>query len=106
MTSRSHSLLAKLNLSDLNPGVCSGVDGWINDPNGDPLVSYNPTTGEAIAAVSQATPAAYEQVICAAQEAFLQWRMMPAPKRGLVVRDLGNALRDCLEPLGELRQPL
>jgi aldehyde dehydrogenase (NAD+) len=102
MTSRSHSLLAKLNLSDLNRGVCSGVDGWINDPNGDPLVSYNPTTGEAIAAVSQATPAAYEQVICAAQEAFLQWRMMPAPKRGLVVRDLGNALRDCLEPLGEL----
>lgn len=97
-----HALLEKLNLADVNPGVCTGPDGWINDLNGKPLVSYNPTTGEAIAAVTQATPASYEQAVCAAQKAFINWRMTPAPKRGLVVRDLGNALREYLEPLGEM----
>src|SRR5688500_15181753 len=96
------SLLAKLNLSDLNPGACVGPDGWISDPSATPLVSYNSTTGDAIAAVMQATPASYEQVVCAAQNAFATWRTLPAPKRGLVVRDLGSALRDDLEPLGEM----
>lgn len=96
------SLLAKLNLTDLNPGACVGPDGWFSDPAGKPLVSYNPTTGEAIAAVSQATRATYEKVAGSAQSAFQTWRMLPAPKRGLVVRDLGNALRDYLEPLGEM----
>src|SRR5690606_31854235 len=86
----------------LNPGACTGVDGWISDPQGTPLVSYNPTTGDAIAAVMQATPATYDQVACAAQHAFSTWRTLPAPKRGLAVRDLGNALRDNLEPLGDL----
>ena len=95
-------LLTKLNLTDLNPGVCSGADGWISDPQGTPLVSYNPTTGEAIAAIQQATPATYETVITAAQQAFTTWRTVPAPKRGLVVRDLGSALREQLEPLGEM----
>jgi aldehyde dehydrogenase (NAD+) len=96
------ALLAKLHLTDLNPGVCAGADGWINDPRGTPLVSYNPTTGDAIAAVMQATPATYDQVVCTAQNAFHSWRMLPAPKRGLVVRDLGSALREYLEPLGEM----
>src|SRR4051794_27560343 len=102
MHSHFSSLLAKLNLSDLNPGVCTGADGWISDPAGRPLVSYNPTTGEAIAAVQQASPAAYDQVVCAAQSAFSSWRSLPAPKRGLVVRDLGSALRESIEPLGEM----
>lgn len=96
------SLLAKLHLTDLNPGVCTGVDGWIHDPQGTPLVSYNPTTGDAIAAVMQATPTTYDQVVCAAQSAFTTWRTLPAPKRGLVVRDLGSALREYVEPLGEM----
>jgi aldehyde dehydrogenase (NAD+) len=96
------SLLTKLHLTDLNPGACTGTDGWIADPHGVPLISYDPTTGNPIAAVMQATPATYEQVVNVAQKAFTTWRMLPAPKRGLVVRDLGSALRDCLEPLGEL----
>lgn len=96
------SLLEKLHLQEVNPGACTGPDGWITDPNGTRLVSYNPTTGEPIASVVQATAATYDCVVEAAQQAFLQWRMVPAPKRGLVVRDLGNALRDHLEPLGEM----
>jgi aldehyde dehydrogenase (NAD+) len=96
------SLLKKLNLTATNPGACSGPDGWISDPHGQELVSYNPTTGEAIASVVQATAATYDQVVGAAQQAFATWRMLPAPKRGLVVRDLGTALRESLEPLGEM----
>ncbi|MBX3016052.1 MAG: aldehyde dehydrogenase family protein [Caldilineaceae bacterium] len=96
------SLLEKLNLRATNAGACTGPAGWIEDPRGEKLVSYNPTTGEAIGSVIQATNATYDQVVTAAQQAFATWRMLPAPKRGLVVRDLGSALRDLLEPLGEM----
>jgi aldehyde dehydrogenase (NAD+) len=96
------SLLEKLNIQPINPGACTGPDGWLMDPNGKELVSYNPTTGEVLATVIQATPETYEKVAAAAQEAFLSWRNLPAPKRGEVVRDLGNALRECKEPLGDL----
>ena len=96
------SLLDKLGLKAVNPGACTGPDGWITDPQGEPLISYNPTTGEAIGTVIQGGAATYDQVVTAAQQAFVSWRMTPAPKRGLIVRDLGTALRDYLEPLGEM----
>ncbi len=95
-------LLAKLHLDEVNPGACAGPGEWIADSGGAELISYNPTTGEPIARVIQATPQAYERVVQAAQAAFLSWREMPAPKRGQVVRDLGNAVRECKEPLGDL----
>ena len=88
------SLLAKLNLQDINPGACYGPDGWLSDPNGKELVSYNPTTGEKIASVLQATPGTFEQVMTQADAAFKVWREVPAPKRGQVVRDLGDLLRE------------
>ena len=97
-----NSILKKLNIHEINPGACSGPDGWINDPAGKELVSYNPTTGEPLARVVQASAATYEKVAAAAQQAFLSWRNVPAPKRGLVVRDLAQALREMKEPLGEL----
>lgn len=96
------SLLEKLNIKPVNAGACTGPDGWLMDPKGKELVSYNPTTGEAIAKVVQATAETYEQVASTAQQVFLQWRKVPAPKRGEVVRDLGNALRELKEPLGDL----
>ncbi len=96
------ALLSKLSIKDVNPGACYGPDGWLADPNGKELISYNPTTGEAIAHIVQATPEVYEQVMLNAQAAFIQWCETPAPKRGQVVRDLGNALRELKEPLGDL----
>src|SRR5262245_20479171 len=95
-------LLKKLELSAVNPGACTGPDGWLQDPHGQLLDSYNPTTGERIAGVVQATHATYDRVVAGAEQAFQSWRMTPAPKRGLVVRDLGMALRELCEPLGEL----
>ena len=96
-----NSLLTKLHLSDLNPGVCSGPDQWL-DSQAEPIISYNPTTGDAIAAVTPATRACYEQVMGQAQAAFVRWSQVPAPKRGDVIRDLGAILRQYKEPLGEL----
>jgi aldehyde dehydrogenase (NAD+) len=98
----SHPVLAKLGLDAVNSGACTGPGGWITDPAGSRLTSYNPATGEPIAEIVQATGASYDAVVAAAAAAFETWRMMPAPKRGLVVRDLGEALREAREPLGEL----
>ena len=98
----SNALLSKLGIQAVNPGACSGQDAWIHDPQGQPLVSYNPTTGEAIASVVQATPATYDEVVRRAETAFKTWRETPAPKRGQLVRDLGDALRELKEPLGDL----
>ena len=96
------SLLTKLQIEPLNPGACTGPGGWITEPDGHALTSFNPTTGEAIAAVRLCSPAAYDRVAAAATDAFRSWRELPAPRRGEVVRDLGEALRELKEPLGDL----
>ncbi len=95
------ALLAKLHLADLNPGVCAGPERWL-DSGAEPIVSYNPTTGAPIAAVTPATRPAYDTVVAEAQAGFAAWSQLPAPKRGEVIRDLGAILREYKEPLGEL----
>jgi aldehyde dehydrogenase (NAD+) len=102
MNSSAKALLKKLNIKELNAGACSGPDAWIEDPKGKELVSYNPATGEPIAKVQQVTAKTYERVAAASHEGFLKWREIPAPKRGQLVRDLGDALREIKEPLGDL----
>ncbi|PJJ54727.1 L-piperidine-6-carboxylate dehydrogenase [Hymenobacter chitinivorans] len=62
----------------------------------------SPTDGRKIAAVAMATEADYDTVVRTAQEAFKTWRLVPAPKRGEIVRQIGNKLRDYKEPLGKL----
>jgi aldehyde dehydrogenase (NAD+) len=95
------NLLQKLNLQEINSGTCTGPDGWL-ETGGKPFVSYNPTTGEAIGQVIATTSDGYDTVVRAAQDAFQTWRETPAPQRGLLVRDLGNLLREYQQPLGEL----
>jgi len=99
---KSTALLKELLLEKVNPGACFGPESWISDPQGQELVSYSPATGDPIAKVIQAGPETYERVIAEAVCAFETWRMVPAPKRGEVIRDLGNALREMKEPLGDL----
>jgi aldehyde dehydrogenase (NAD+) len=96
------ALLDKLGVRDVNAGACKGPDGWITDPKGEELESLNPTTNERIATVVQASPDSYETVMAHAHEAFQSWRTVPAPARGQLVRDLGDALRELKEPLGDL----
>ncbi len=95
------TILEKLKIKSVNHGVCTGPDGWL-ETDAEPLVSLNPTTGEPIAGVLPATAVSYNSAVDTAKSAFQTWRSTPAPQRGQLVRDLGNALRDNLEPLGEL----
>ena len=98
---KTAALLSRLQIADINPGVSTGPNAWV-DTGAPPITSYNPTTGDAIARVIPATAGEYEAVVAAAERGFTAWREMPAPRRGLVVRDLGTATREALEPLGEL----
>lgn len=98
---KTKALLNRLHITEVNLGVCTGPDTWI-DTGAPPLTSYNPTTAEPIAQVVPATAAAYDGVVAAAEAGFAIWRDVPAPRRGLVVRDLGAAVRESVEPLGEL----
>ena len=98
----AHPVLAKLGIEKVNAGACWGPDGWIRDAGGEPAPSINPATGEVLASMIPATAEAYEMVVAKAHANFQTWRVMPAPRRGEVIRDLGQALRDVKEPLGDL----
>ena len=99
---RIQAVLDKLHITPVNAGACTGPDGWIASSKGAAIVSTDPATGRELARVAAADDAAYDAVVSAAATAFRSWRERPAPKRGDVVRDLGNALRDVKEPLGDL----
>ncbi len=70
--------------------------------SGDYLESVNPTTGEVLARIEQAGAADYAKVMRQAEKAFVAWRAVPAPRRGEVVRQLGEALREKKDDLGRL----
>jgi aldehyde dehydrogenase (NAD+) len=94
------SVLRELNISEINPGVCTGTS-W-KTTSGKQISSYSPSDGKLIAAVQQCGADDYHEVIQQAKRAFLSWRMVPAPKRGEVVRQIGLELRKYKEPLGKL----
>ena len=96
------SLLKKLNIDEVNAGACAGPDLWIADSQAQKLASHNPTTGETIATIVLPSAETYEQVAQHAVSAFRTWREIPAPRRGQLIRDLGDALREYKEPLGDL----
>ncbi len=92
-------LLASLDIAEDNPGAFCGE--WIAT-NGPKIDSVNPSNGKTIASVRSATVEDYEKVASAATEAFREWRMWPAPKRGEVVRQPGLELRRHKQALGQL----
>lgn len=94
-------LLEKLGIKENNYGSCSGLE-WNKTTTEGELKVFSPVDGEFIASVYQASEEDYEKIISKAQEAFLYWRKVPAPKRGEVVRQIGNVLRDYKKDLGTL----
>lgn len=66
------------------------------------IQSFSPANGKVIAEVQTASVGDYEKSVAAAQEAWHLWGEMPAPARGEVVRQIGDALREKLQPLGQL----
>ena len=88
----------------INPGIIPGTSTgtqWLSS-KGKELESLSPVDGKRIGIVTQTDKAAYDRVVSAAQAAFQVWRSWPAPRRGEVVRQIGEALRRKKEPLGRL----
>ena len=92
--------LKALKLGSKNQGVSTGLQ-WF-DSGGKNIDSYSPVDGKLIGSIQLADRASYEAVVRKAQEAFLVWRTWPAPRRGEIVRQIGEALREKKEPLGRL----
>ena len=92
--------LKRLGLGESQSGVFAGE--WIERPGGEEIVSLNPATGQPLGRVTGASRADYERAAEAALAAFRTWRLLPAPKRGEIVRELGEELRKHRDDLGLL----
>jgi aldehyde dehydrogenase (NAD+) len=92
--------LSTLKIGSLSKGASTGSV-WL-DSKGEKIDSFSPVDGKLIGSVISADKESYEQVILAAEKAFQEWRTWPAPKRGEIVRQIGEALRRYKEPLGKL----
>ncbi len=84
---------------DINHGTSTGKDFF---SNGEVIESYSPVDGALIGKVKATTKEDYEKVITTAEKAFKEWRTMPAPQRGEVIRQFNDELRRLKEPLGKL----
>jgi aldehyde dehydrogenase (NAD+) len=91
--------LKELGLKEKNAGTWTGVQ---STDSGNYIDSYSPVDGTFIGSVSTTTKEEYEQVMATAQEAYKTWRTVPAPKRGEIVRQYGDALRKHKTALGKL----
>ncbi len=93
-------VLKQLGIKDQNSGTSTGTQ-WIGSA-GKVINSYSPVDGKLIASVTATDDSSYEAIITTAQNAFKEWRTWPSPKRGEVVRQIGEALRNHKEHLGKL----
>jgi aldehyde dehydrogenase (NAD+) len=92
--------LKALKINDTNDGISTGVN-WIKS-KGETISSYSPVDGKIIGSITAADKEGYELVVAKAEDAFKEWRTWPAPKRGEIVRQIGEALRQNKESLGKL----
>jgi len=93
--------LKKLGIKEKNFGSSTGTV-WNETTDQGELKIYSPATGEYIASVYQASEADLEKLLKTSEEAFKYWRTVPAPKRGELVRQIGNKLREYKQDLGKL----
>ena len=92
--------LTQLHIHTTNLGASTGTQ-WI-ESKGEMIESFSPVDGTLIGSVTSTDNDAYEKVVAQAEAAFMEWRKWPAPKRGEIVRQVGDALRTYKEPLGKL----
>lgn len=101
MTKAIADVLQQLGVKELNPAYSTGLN-WGGENNKTTRDIHSPADGNLIASVNMATADDYEQVVKTAQEAFKVWRTLPAPKRGDIVRQISDKLREHKEALGKL----
>jgi aldehyde dehydrogenase (NAD+) len=94
-------VLEKLGIRELNHAWSTGQN-WASTDHAAEKEIYSPVDGQLLASVRLASEVDYEEVMAVAQKAFLEWRQVPAPKRGEVVRQIGDKLRAFKAPLGRL----
>ncbi|MEN9948734.1 MAG: hypothetical protein RL106_1557, partial [Bacteroidota bacterium] len=92
-------ILKTLGLEAVNAGTSTGLKFM---GSGEVISSYSPVDGKHIADVKSTTKEEYEHVILTAQKAYQEWRLIPAPKRGEIVRQFGEKLRAKKDALGRL----
>jgi len=92
--------LAQLGIQSVNPGASTGTQ-WINS-KATVISSPSPVDGKLIGTVQSTDEATYQTIVQQSAKAFEDWRQWPAPKRGEIVRQVGEALRAYKEPLGKL----
>ena len=94
--------LKTLGIKDQNYGSCSGPNEWNKTTNQGNINSINPTNNKIISSVYNCSIEDYRSVVKQSLEAQAEWGRVPAPERGSLVREMGNALRDYKDPLGSL----
>ena len=94
--------LKNLGINQENYGASLGPSHWSKTTNSGKTESINPSTGEIIASVYNCSKDDYDYIVNQSYDAFKIWRTVPAPERGQVVREIGNALRDSKDNLGSL----
>ncbi|HNJ57693.1 MAG TPA: aldehyde dehydrogenase family protein, partial [Chitinophagaceae bacterium] len=94
------NFLHELQLQNHNNGSSTGTQ-WLPS-DGQLIKSFSPVDGKEIGSVNSTTNNVYKSIVTKAEQAFEEWRLWPAPKRGEIVRQIGNALREKKEPLGKL----
>ena len=94
--------MESLGIEENNFGSCIGAGEWSSTMDSGTIKSVNPASGEAIASVYQCSENDYDQIILDSMEAFKEWRMVPAPIRGQLVREMAGELRKKKDLLGSL----
>ena len=95
-------ILNTLGLQEHNNGTYIGSKSILTTDNNEVITSYSPVDGKIIAHIDSSNNNQYEQAVQKAQKAFTEWKNIPAPKRGEIVRQFGNALREVKQELGAL----
>jgi aldehyde dehydrogenase (NAD+) len=93
-------ILKTLDIRQINSGGFHG--NWLDDASGGILESHSPIDGQLIAKVKQVSDSDYKKIIEKAHKAFLEWQMVPAPKRGELVRQIALEFRKYKKELGAL----
>ncbi len=102
MTDKVTEVLHRLGVQENNQGACIGSNEWLGNNFNRTIESVNPANNKTIASVIQTSEENYETVMSASVEAFYEWRMVPAPKRGEMIRLMAEELRDNKDALGSL----
>ena len=95
-------ILNSLGIKEDNYGACIGSGNWSKTTDAGILESINPSNGDTIAKVYQCSESDYDEIIMESQKVFDEWRMVPAPIRGQLVREMGEELRRKKDMLGSL----